>query len=255
MSIIKRLLEHPLTTGLSVDDPLTTQLRIEVIKSKPFLRSIYYEWYESIIASLPERQNNLLELGSGAGSLKELLPNIITSEVFQTPGVDLIADARNLPLTNESLDAIVMTDVFHHIPNVSQFLSEAVRCIRPGGKILMVEPWFTPWSHWVYTHLHPEPFITTGGWEIPQSGPLSGANGALPWIVFMRDRERFELENPQLKIKVIKPIMPIAYLFSGGISMRSLMPAWAYKATRALESALWQEKWAMFAFIELERVA
>lgn len=255
MSILKRLLEHPLTAGLSVDDPRTTELRIEIIRSKPFLRSIYHEWYESIITSLPEKRNNLLELGSGAGSLKELLPNMITSEVFQTPGVELIADARNLPLTNESLDAIVMTDVFHHIPNVSQFLSEAVRCIRPGGKILMVEPWHTPWSHWVYTHLHPEPFITNGDWEIPQAGPLSGANGALPWIVFMRDRERFELENPQLKIKVIKPIMPIAYLFSGGISMRSLMPGWAYKLTRAVESALWQEKWAMFAFIELERVA
>jgi len=43
-----------------------------------------------------------------------------------------------------SLRAIVMTDVLHHIPNVESFFAEAARCVRPGGVIVMIEPWLTP---------------------------------------------------------------------------------------------------------------
>lgn len=252
MGLLNRLLAHPLTAGLSVDDPRTTSLRREIIREKVFLRSIYTEWYQRIVSALTHRKD-VLELGSGAGFLPELLPDVITSEVFETPGIQLVADACDLPLPDRSLDAIVMTDVFHHIPDVGRFLREAARCIRPGGKIIMVEPWRTPWSEWVYTRLHSEPFVPQGGWEIPKTGPLSGANGALPWIVLERDRAVFEREYAQWQIKAIEPLMPFSYLLSGGVSMRSLVPGWLYSMVRVLESRLDQKKWAMFALIELER--
>ena len=251
MSILNKLLGHPLTRGLSVDDPRTTLLRHDIIQDKAFLHALYTEWYEQIIGVLPKK-NDVLELGSGAGFLQQFLPAVITSEVFETPGVKLIADACALPLPDKSLDAIVMTDVFHHIPDVSRFLLEASRCVRPGGVVVMIEPWRTPWSEWVYTHLHSEPFSPDSGWEIPNSGPLSGANGALPWIIFQRDRALFETRFPQWHIKKIEPMMPFSYLLSGGVSMRSLMPGWLYRPIRALERVIGQKKWAMFALIELE---
>lgn len=251
MSVLDKILAHPLTRGLSVDDPRTTLLRREIIQGKAFLRAIYAEWYEQIIRVLPKK-DDVLELGSGAGFLPELLPNVITSEVFEVTGVKLIADACNLPLPDKSLDAIVMTDVFHHISDISRFLLEATRCVRPGGKIVMIEPWRTPWSEWVYTHFHSEPFSLNSGWKIPSTGPLSGANGALPWIVFQRDRALFEAQHPQWRIKNIEPIMPLSYLLSGGVSMRSLMPGWMYRPVRVLERVLSQKQWAMFALIELE---
>jgi len=254
MSILNKFLEHPLTRGLSVDDPRTTLLRRQIIQDKAFLRSLYFEWYERILGVL-NKKDDVLELGSGAGFMQELLPEIITSEVFETPGVGLIADACNLPLPDKSLDAIVMTDVFHHIPDVSRFLLEAARCVRPGGKIVMIEPWFTPWSGWVYTHLHSEPFSPNSDWKIPSTGPLSGANGALPWIVFQRDRALFEEKFPQWVIKNIEPMMPFSYLISGGVSMRSLMPGWMYPIIRKLERVLFQKHWAMFALIELEHAS
>jgi len=251
MSVLEEMLGHPLTRGLSVDDPRTTLLRREIIQSKLFLRAIYSEWYKQIIETLPKK-DDVLELGSGAGFLQQLLPDVITSEIFATPGVRLVADACNLPLPGRSLDAIVMTDVFHHIRNVRRFLEEATRCVRPGGKIVMIEPWRTPWSEWVYTHLHSEPFSPDDGWEIPSTGPLSGANGALPWIVFRRDRALFETLYPHWTIKNIDPLMPLSYLLSGGVSMRSLMPGWMYRPIRVLERVLNQKHWAMFALIELE---
>jgi SAM-dependent methyltransferase len=253
MGIISKILEHPLTRGMAVDDPRTTLLRRSIIQDKAFLRALYTEWYERIIGVLPKK-DDVLELGSGAGFLRLFLPDAITSEVFETPGVRLIADACHLPLPDNSLDAIVMTDVFHHIPDVGRFLLEAARCVRPGGKIVMVEPWRTRWSEWIYTHLHPEPFSPDSGWEIPSTGPLSGANGALPWIVFQRDRALFESQHPQWRIKNIELIMPFSYLLSGGVSMRSLMPGWMYRPIRLLERILCQKLWAMFALIELELV-
>jgi SAM-dependent methyltransferase len=251
LDMLSKLLQHPLTYGLSVDDPRTTFLRRRIIHSKPFLRKIYSEWYSAIMRALGHKQD-VLELGSGAGFFREHCPHAITSEVFATPGVAIVADACNMPFIENSLDAIVMTDVFHHIPNVSSFLTEATRCIKPGGKIIMIEPWRTPWSEWVYTNLHSEPFIPQGTWEIPRSGPLSGANGALPWIVFERDRALFSQQFPQWHITGITPLMPIAYLLSGGVSMRSLMPGLMYRPIRALEKLIGQRHGAMFALIELE---
>lgn len=251
--MLSRLLSHPATRGLSVDDPRTTLLRREIIQSKAFLRALYCEWYGRIVGALTAKED-VLELGSGAGFFQQFLPKVITSEVFETPGVRLIADACNLPLPNQSLDAIVMTDVFHHIPDVSRFLVEATRCVRPGGRIVMIEPWRTPWSEWIYSHLHSEPFSPASGWKIPSTGPLSGANGALPWIVFQRDKALFETQYPHWRIKNIEPLMPFSYILSGGVSMRSLMPGWMYGPIRALEHVLLQRRWAMFALIELERL-
>lgn len=251
MSFLQEVLGHPLTRGLAVDDPRTTLLRREIIQGKAFLRALYAEWYERICGSLG-KNNDVLELGSGAGFLQQFLPGVITSEVFATPGVKLIANACNLPLKAQSLDAIVMTDVFHHIPDVGRFLGEAARCIRPGGKLIMIEPWRTAWSEWVYTHLHSEPFSPESEWVIPNTGPLSGANGALPWIVFQRDRALFEARFPQWHIKKIEPMMAFSYLLSGGVSMRSFMPGWMYRPVRAIERGLGQKHSAMFALIELE---
>jgi len=254
MSILKKLLWHPLTRGLSVDDPRTTLLRRNIIQEKAFLRALYSEWYERIISVLSKKKA-VLELGSGAGFLQQLFPEVITSELFETPGVSLVADACNLPFADLSLDAIIMTDVFHHIPDVNRFFLEATRCLRPRGKIVMIEPWRTSWSEWVYTHLHSEPFSPDSGWKIPSTGPLSGANGALPWIVFHRDKALFEAQYPQWRINNIEPLMPFSYILSGGVSMRSLLPGWMYRPTRILERILKQEHWAMFALIEIELVS
>jgi len=251
MSILKRLIEHPLTRGLSVDDPQTTTLRRNIIQEKAFLRAIYSEWYRCLVTALP-KNGAVLELGSGAGFFSDFRTDVITSEIFPTPNIQLVADACQLPFSDDALVGIVMTDVFHHIPDVKSFLDEATRCIRPGGKVLMIEPWRTNWSQWVYTHLHPEPFIPSAGWDIPSSGPLSGANGALPWIVFERDLKIFEKLYPDWQVVKVEPMMPFCYLVSGGVSLRSLMPGWAYNLIRRLEQRLDEKRWAMFAFIELE---
>ncbi len=51
-------------------------------------------------------------------------------------------------------------------------------------------------------------------WRFKTTGPLSGANGALTWIVFRRDRERFERQFPELGLERYEPHTPLRYRLS-----------------------------------------
>lgn len=254
--ILRRILSLPATRGIDLDDPRTTILRRGIIARKKFLHKIYEDWYQHLASALPQGEEPVLELGSGAGFLQDYITGLISSEVFFCPGVDLVADAAQLPFKDRSLRGIAMTDVLHHVPNVKSFFAEAARCVRVGGVIAMIEPWVTSWSRIVYSHFHHEPFEPhASAWEIPATGHLSGANGALPWIVFDRDFAQFQKEFPAWRLKSVQPMMPFRYLLSGGVSMRSLMPGWAHGGWRATENLLrpWMKTWGMFAFLVLER--
>jgi hypothetical protein len=149
-----------------------------------------------------------------------------------------------------------MIDVFHHIPEIRPFLDEAVRCLRSGGALLLVEPWLSRWSRLIYTHLHHEPFDPNAeAWAFPSTGPLSGANVALPWIVFERDKMVLARDYPNLAIREVRPMMPFRYLVSGGISMRQLMPEAAFPVWRQIDGWLsrWPSSWPMFALIDVRR--
>src|SRR5262249_48888116 len=118
----------------------------------------------------------------------------------------------------------------------------------------MIEPWTTSWSRFVWRKLHREPFHPEAvDWEFPANGPLSGANGALPWILFARDRSRFEREFPHWQIHKIEVGMPFRYLLSGGVSLRALMPGWMFGFWRSFENALqgWMNALGTFAHIVL----
>jgi SAM-dependent methyltransferase len=254
--MIRSLLAHPLTRGLDIDNPSTTQLRRQIIQEKSFLRQIYQEWYVAIACTLPRNMGPVLELGSGAGFLKDFIPDLITSEVFYCPGINVVLNGMNLPFVAGSLGAIVMIDVLHHIPQPRRFFSEAARCVCLGGVVVMIEPWVTPWSRVIYSRLHHEPFQPEmKEWEISTGGPLSGANGALPYILFARDRLQFEREFPMWQMQAIKPMMPFRYLVSGGVSMRSFMPGWSFSFWRGLENTLRpiMTQLAMFAYIALQK--
>lgn len=254
--LLHRLLAHPLTAGLELDDPATTERRRQIILSKPFLKAIYDEWYSMLASQLPEGKGAVLELGSGAGYCDRFIPGLITSEVFACRTVQVLLDAQQIPFANGSLRGIVFTDVMHHMTDVRRFFAEASRCLRKGGKVLMIEPWVTSWSRFVYQHLHHEPFSPEApDWSFQSTGALSGANGALPWIVFVRDRNTFESEFPELAIEQIRPFLPFRYLVSGGVGMRSLMPSFTHSAWVRLEAMLEprMSSLAMFAFISLYR--
>ncbi len=239
-----------------LDDPATTIERHELIRVHRPLRVVYAEWYRLLAAALPPGQEPVLELGSGGGFLSDLVPGLLRSEVCPYPWVDFALDAQALPFRAATLRGIVMTNVLHHVPQPARLFREAARCVRPGGVLAMIEPWYTGWSGFVYRRFHHEPFEPQAReWVAPPGGPLTGANGALPWIVFQRDRERFERDHPEWEIRRVEPLMPLSYLLTGGLSGRFPVPAVAVSACIRLERLLGRlaRRQALFASIELVR--
>ena len=253
---IRKLLAHPATRDLGIDDPRTTERRRQIIHGNRFLWRIYDEWYRLITARLPEGAGGVVELGHGSGFLEQHIPGLITSEVFPCRGVDLVLDGRRLPFPAASLKAIVMVNVLHHVPGIREFLGEARRCLRPGGSIVMIEPWVSAWARFIYPRLHHEWFHPEApDWTFPETGPLSGANGALPWIIFESQRRVFENEFPEFTVQTVWPIMPFRYLVSGGVSLRQLMPSATFPLWRGIDGLFsrWPHRWSMFALIQVRR--
>ena len=254
--LVRGWLAHPLLRGMHVDDPRCLPLRRRLVREKVFLRRIYEEWYAAMAEALPRGAGPVLELGSGGGFLEDFVAGLITSDVVDCSDVCVVLDGQELPIADGSLRAIAMIDVLHHLPESRRFLREAARCVRRGGRVVMIEPWVSAWSSFIYARLHDEPFRPEAReWEFPRGGPLSAANMALPWIMFVRDRQQFDREFPQWRVVSLRPFMPFRYLISGGVSMRSLMPPWTFGLWRALEDALapWSEHFGMFVHVVLER--
>jgi SAM-dependent methyltransferase len=256
-AFLRRALAEPGTRGLDLDAPSTTGERRRVVARKRLLREVYAEWHRKVTDAIPPPPGRVLELGAGAAVFPHL-PGLLRSEVFWCPWVDLAADGQRLPFAAGALRGIAMVNVLHHLPAPAGFLAEAARCTRVGGVVAMVEPWVSPWSRLIYGHFHPEPFAPeSGSWETRGRGPLTRANGALPWILFHRDRAALADRLPQWRLRAVELQLGLRFLFSGGLSIRSLAPSWSGGFWTAAERVgeRWRERLAMFALIVLERQA
>ncbi len=224
----------------SLDNPQTTLLHRDIIKNKPFLKRIYIDFYNRFKETAKDLPPDALivELGSGGGFIKDLMPNVITSDILALEGVDRRFLALNMPFKDGTVDAFFMIDVLHHAGDAAVFFKEINRCLKPGGKILMIEPANTLWSRFIHRNFHHEPFDTEGSWAVGRGGALSGANAALAWIIFYRDRHKFDREFPALKITGLENHTPLRYLVSGGLSFRQLLPSFTYNAVKGVEGLL-----------------
>jgi len=232
------LLSEPATRGMDLDDPATTVHRRELVKTK---RSLYYcnrDWYrrlQRIDATAPPGLR--VEIGSGGGWLQDYIPDLVTTDLLPLPFVDRVCDAEDMPFEDESVGALYMLNVLHHVIRPCRFFDEVQRVLRPGGVLAMIEPSVTPLSRFIYGRLHPEPFEPTAPqWDLEPSGPLSGGNDANPWIIFVRDRDKFQSLYPDLAIERIDHHTSMSRLFCGGVLMRSLLPGFMFPAMIGLEN-------------------
>lgn len=241
-----------------LDDPSNIHIIRNIIKRKPFLKKIYESFYQDMLrrcTTVPQ-SGDFIEMGSGAGFIKKLAPHVITSDVLPYDGVDLAFSALDIPLKESSVSAFLMIDVLHHIKDSVIFFEEMQRCLKIGGKIVMIEPANTPWSTFIYTRFHHEPFEPSGEWGFDEGGPLTGANMAIPWIIFFRDANLFSNKFPQLKVRSIQIHTPFRYLLSGGLSLRQLLPSFFYPMICLIEWLLspFNRYIGMFMTIELEKI-
>ncbi len=200
------------------------------------------EWYREVLNNLQtisHLNGPIVELGAGAGFLEEFIPELIKTDVEKGPRIHQIENACSLSFASETVKSFILIGVFHHLQKPKDFLSEIQRCLMPGGQCIFIEPTvLVPQrllcrilKHYEYFNLD-----VSQNWENEVLGPMTSANLALAWAVFVRDRALLEKRYPDLSVTKVIPHSLFKHLLSGGMSFIQLAP------TRSLPVLNWLDE-------------
>lgn len=206
--------------------------------NKPSLRAVYQSYFQNIL-NLSSSHRPIVELGSGPGFFKAYFPDLIATDIEPTPWIDAVVDGSDLPYADRSIGNIVMVDVFHHIARPTQFMQEASRVLKPGGRVVMLEPWTSPLGYIFYRHIHHE----GADHNIDPVNPFAhekeafDGNAAVPTMLFTSKNGQpppGHLEG-ELHVKQVKKIPAISWLLTGGFQPYCLLPKWLLPVARGLD--------------------
>jgi SAM-dependent methyltransferase len=224
---------HP-AAGAAVAQHLA---RRRVWEGKYAIRACYSSWYERLRPFVVPGKS--LEVGAGSGHFKTLWPELIESDVVATPFVDVVADGMRLPLADGSLANILVIDLLHHLRDPHLFFDEATRVLRPGGRVLAIEPYITPLSFVGYRLLHHEDLFFGGYHRASKDDPWEG-NLALPNLIFRRELGGWSMRHPSLRIIHRRRFSLLDFQLAGGFKPRALIGSrrlydWALALDRRLD--------------------
>ena len=223
----------------------------EIWKKKKILREIYEEWYEMIISDLSKVEGPTVELGAGSGNFKEYFPRAISADIEKHEWLDMTFDAHEMPFEDSSVANIVMIDVLHHLADPVRFLHEASRVLKIGGRLIMLEPFPSPFSKIVYKLFHPEPFIYDIDYfseqKVNEKHPWD-SNQAIPYLIFYRHLDKFQkMFGKSFNIIKKEKMTFLLYPASGGFENASMIPEKLIPLIKKFEKSLLQLK-TMLAF-------
>jgi demethylmenaquinone methyltransferase/2-methoxy-6-polyprenyl-1,4-benzoquinol methylase len=95
----------------------------------------------------------ILDVGGGTGALATKLaaelqtrvtvldpsPKMLRYIPDRAPVDAVVGTAEAMPFADDSFDALIVTDAFHHFRDQSGAVTEFARVVKPGGTILLVE--------------------------------------------------------------------------------------------------------------------
>jgi ubiquinone/menaquinone biosynthesis C-methylase UbiE len=124
------------------------------------ITSITFQRTNSKIVNLlnPKTNSSLLDVGCGSGILLHKLQSLhrnmklygldITPKMVEiakikfknNPQIEItLGSAINMPYKNNSIDYVTCASSFHHHPNPTLSITEMVRVLKPGGKLIILD--------------------------------------------------------------------------------------------------------------------
>lgn len=196
---------------------------------KKLLRDVYHGFYERIAqAVLPPETGLTVELGSGMGNIKTVLPQCITTDIFPNPWLDRVENAYALSFAADEVGSLILFDVWHHLKHPGTALTEFARVLRPGGRLILFEPAMSWLGRLVYGLCHHEPLgirqpVT---WHAPAAFDSAAqeyyaAQGNC-WRTFVD--EEFNQELNAWKQVQLSRFSALSYIGSGGFRGPQLYP-------------------------------
>jgi SAM-dependent methyltransferase len=198
------------------------------------LRDVYAVWFDRLLAALGP-SSDVLEVGAGPGFLsrharaRARAGTWLAADLVPARWNDLAADAMRLPFRAAAFDAIAAVDLVHHLAQPAGFFEEARRVLRPGGRVVAVEPWITPLAFPVYRWLHQEgcrpgldPWQPFGASAPGAKDPFEG-DAAVVWSLVRKTTaeqwRRLGFDAPRVTV-----LNGFAYLPTLGFRPGSLLP-------------------------------
>ena len=245
MKRLSDFLTEPALINIKADGSDRYDLHRKILHKKCMLRSVFVEFHH-LFNNLSKRyflgEGLEVELGSGISPIRDSYPNVLATDIVPANHLDKVINAEKMDFKDKSVRVIFGQNCFHHFPHPDIFFSELERVIVPGGGCILIEPYYGSFASFLYKHL----FRTEGfdksyrSWNAPITGPLNGANQALSYIVFVRDRNSFLKKHPTLEIVHHERLGNyLRYLISGGLNFRQLLPDSLTSMIRLLEKFLW----------------
>lgn len=231
--------------NLNVDSPERMNIHKKVLQRKMILKNVFQEFHHEIMELdrkyFASTEGIKLELGAGVCPIKQSYPDVLATDIVPSDDLDLVVDAQNMDFSEQSVRAIYGQNCFHHFPDPSLFFQELERVLVPGGGVVLIEPYYGAVASFLFKRL----FSSEGfekqadSWIADVDGPMNGANQALSYIVFKRDRKQFQKEFPLLEIVYEKPLTNyVRYFLSGGLNFKSLIPSFLDKPFKVFEFLL-----------------
>lgn len=132
-------------------------------------------WVATQAAQIPAG-SRVLDVGAGTGRYRKLFRHCEykAHDFGQTPelrnkytSLDYQSDIVNIPVPDNSFDAILCTEVLEHVPEPIRAVHEMARIMRRGEAAPVCTPWMSPASRalyllrWIYALLV-SPFLGRG---------------------------------------------------------------------------------------------
>jgi len=128
---------------------------------------------------LKEQDENATILNIGSGD-QRFDNRIINLDIQKGENVDIVADSKNIPLENDSIDLIITQETFEHIQKKDLAINECYRILKKNGIIYFQVP-FTigfhdgPNDYWRFSKDGIEEFLSNKNFKVIEKGITTGS--------------------------------------------------------------------------------